>query len=333
MLVTPCNNCNNCISIPQNSPESSEPISRGFNDLTLAEKIRLEQQQKQKGTAPTTIAATSRKPPSLPPPPVTEELYPPLAPGLALFKSESTTKGAAQVGGTSVAPAASKKPVPKPHVQTGGWEAALSSTGIEVSGKKKKKGSGLTVVKPRKPTELMTSTNSVEAPPAPATAMPPPPGFGQLVPTGKLCRDQMELSSSSTSMGKQPPLSDKQPSLSDTEMKYDPSDYPSLCGSSVNVSTAASWGPSPAPAPKSAKSSLKVTEVSDSGKFPGSWVTVGGSRGAASAEHNPPKANPAISDDDFPSLGGGDNGGKVQKKQKRISGKNKDLQNLAFGIR
>ncbi|CAE7518065.1 unnamed protein product [Symbiodinium microadriaticum] len=101
-------------------------------------------------------------------------------------------------------------------------------------------------------------------------------------------------------------------------MKYDPSDYPSMGGTSAKSSSAqaaAKWGPPPPPTAKSAKVSLKPTEDVSYDKFPGSWVTIGGSRGTgAAAEQNKTQARAVISDDDFPTLGG-TGGKKSQKKQ------------------
>lgn len=313
-------------------------VERDLNDLTLAEKIKLEQQQKQ--SRQTSLASTAfsqskpadkPKPVSQPAPPITDELYPPLAPGLALFKSAPAR------------PSASGPPkgAPKHSSQIGGWDTALSSTGLEDTRKKKKKGSGLTVVKPKSPVpatptpttptviEQKQSVGAMQPPPPPP---PPPPGFADMVPTGKLHRDQLEGQG-----GNEFTLTTQK------EMKFDPSDYPSLSGGKKTATTAnraaASWGPSP-PAPKTSaapsKNSLKPTEDSSSNKFPGSWVSIGGSRGVGTVESVQVQRETTLTDDDFPSLGGGGSveasGKKAQKKKVKATA-SKDLQSLAFGTK
>jgi hypothetical protein len=306
-------------------------VERDLGDLTLAEKIKLEHQLNQSrqsslATASKAAPAEKSKPTSQPAPPITDELYPPLAPGLALFKSAPTSRPSAS--GTP-------KSAPKHSSQIGSWETALSATGLEDSRKKKKKGSGLTVVKPRSP--VMAAVPAAFAvgaqepnQPPPPPPPPPPPGFGDMVPAGKLHRDQVEGQGGSE-VG----------STAQREMKFDPSDYPSLSGGgktaagAVTSKSAPSWGPT-ALAPKAAahvsRNSLKPTEVSN-GEFPGSWVSIGGSRGAAVGEKQAAlRENLLIADDDFPSLGGGSGASnkKTHKKKAKASA-SKDLQSLAFG--
>ena len=167
--------------------ETKVPTTPGFGDLTLANMMRVELDTKQQAQCKITLASVGIAPvttPSSPPPPprTNEDMYPPLAPSVARCKTETNTKSTTQSARSKTAPAASKKPAPKPHQQSGGWEAALSSTGIVASGMKKNKGSGLTVVKPRKPTEFIANARCVVA----SVSLSPPPGYVQLVHTRRL---------------------------------------------------------------------------------------------------------------------------------------------------
>lgn len=326
----------------QQQKEQHALKSKSRDELTLAEKIRIEQLKKEesiakaakqqsapkskkdpRGMASTvSTVSTAKRAPAVPLPPGLGLFAPPPVPSTSASSKASTSTKTT----TSTATVPKKqavnvvKPATQPTVETkkksvtkannaaavGGWGAALSAGGL-ASKKKSTKKPSLTVVKKSTPQPQVSSTSPT----------PPPPGFGD--PPGMSSDTITPTATASTPFPQSyvksgSNLTDSDfPSFTQTEKKKAvPKKTTEEKWTKISVS-------------KGSGNSGVNGNASPKKAFPGSWVpSIGGSGGSRKQGEAANVSGPPITSSDFPDFSAvvGQSGGSKNTSQKiKKSGK------------